>query len=167
MTSTTHFQLRKVVDNFVRDSPCLRTQPLVFSHRGHLGNERPAFAFTCTFYYQAYAHMISRDGWFFTVFRYDIPHVTYCKFNIGISNELATQSECTIVVHCSPAIITTLPPGAGGVDFQTLLWPVCYPGSMAQGRSKRSGWSGFGPTNICARGNHAQEINICYCVIVR
>ena len=60
-TSTTHFQRRRVVDNSVSDSPRSRTQPLAFSHSGNLGNERPAFAFTCTFYYHAYTRMVSRD----------------------------------------------------------------------------------------------------------
>ena len=31
------------------------------------------------------------------LFRYEIPLVTYCKFNTGISNELATQRERTTV----------------------------------------------------------------------
>ena len=95
-TSTTHFQPHSVVDNSVSDSPHSRTQLLAFGHRGHLGNERPAFTYTCTFYYHTYTHMISRDGRFFTLFRYEIPHVTYRKFNTGISNELASQRECTI-----------------------------------------------------------------------
>ena len=30
------------------------------------------------------------------LFRYKIPHVTYCKLNTGISNELASHHECTI-----------------------------------------------------------------------
>ena len=42
----------------------LRIQPLVFWHRGHLGNKSPEFAFTCTFYYHAHTHMIPPDGWF-------------------------------------------------------------------------------------------------------
>ena len=42
--------------------------------------------------------MISRDGRFFTLFRYEIPHVAYRKFNTGISNELASQRERTIVI---------------------------------------------------------------------
>ena len=95
-TSATLFQQHKVVENSVNDSRCSRTQPLVFGNRGHLGNQWPAFAFTCTFYYHAYAHMISRDGRFFTLFRYEIPHVTYRKFNTGISNKLVSQREGTI-----------------------------------------------------------------------
>ena len=31
---------------------------------------------------------------------------------------------------------------------------------MMQGRSKWLGWSDFGPTNICARENHAHKINV-------
>ena len=37
---------------------------------------------------RAYTHMILRDGRFFTLFKYEIPHITYCKFNTTISNEL-------------------------------------------------------------------------------
>ena len=53
----------------------------------------------CTFYYHACAHLNSRDGRFFTrcICRYEIPHVTYHKFNTGISNELAFQHEDTVV----------------------------------------------------------------------
>ena len=53
-----HFQARKLVQNYVNDSPSLITQQLVFCHRGHLGNELPVFAFTCTFYYQTYTHTV-------------------------------------------------------------------------------------------------------------
>ena len=62
MTSTTHFQPCKVVYNFINDSPGLRTQSFVFCHWDHLGNERPAFTFTCTFYslpIHIWFHMIS------------------------------------------------------------------------------------------------------------
>ena len=52
------FQMHKVVDNSVNDSPSLMTQPLVFCYRGHLGNEWPAFTFICTFYYHAYTHTV-------------------------------------------------------------------------------------------------------------
>ena len=47
-------------------------------------------------HYHTYTHMISHDGQFFMVFRYEIPHVTYCKLNTGISNKLASQHERTI-----------------------------------------------------------------------
>ena len=43
-------------------------------------------------------HMISRDGRFFALFRYEISHVTYRKFNTGISNELASQRERTTCI---------------------------------------------------------------------
>ena len=42
-------------------------------------------------------HMISRDGRVFTLFKYEIPHVTHRKFNTGISNELASQRKRTII----------------------------------------------------------------------
>ena len=63
-TSIAHSQPHEVVDNSVNDSPYLRTQQLCFCHRTHLGKERPALAFMCTFYYPAYMHLISRDGQF-------------------------------------------------------------------------------------------------------
>ena len=34
----------------------------------------------------------------------------------------------------------------------------CLVEGFAQGRSKRLGWSDFGQTNICARGNHAHRL---------
>ena len=45
-----------------------------------------------------YTHIISHDGQFFSqcTCRYEIPHVTYHKFNNEISNELASQHERTI-----------------------------------------------------------------------
>ena len=48
------------------------------------------------FYYHIYRYMISHDGQFFTLCRYEITHVTYSKFNTGISNKLASQREHTI-----------------------------------------------------------------------
>ena len=47
-------------------------------------------------YYHAYTRMISRDGRYFTLFRYEIPQVTYRKFNTGNSNELVSQRERTV-----------------------------------------------------------------------
>ena len=103
------FQPRKVVGNSVNDSPCLRTQLLVFCHWDHLGNEQPVFAFTCTFYYHAYTHMIPRDGQFFTLFtcRYENPHVICRKFSAGIFNELSSQCERSIVGIMEVALYCT------------------------------------------------------------
>ena len=104
MTSTTR------TFSFVQSSrqACLRTQPFVFYHRGHLGNEWPTctFAFTCTFYYHTYMLMISCDGQFFILFRYEIPHITYHKFNTGISNKLASQHERTIAIKIMGKLFT-------------------------------------------------------------
>ena len=41
-------------------------------------------------------HGDSCDLQFLTLFRWEIPHVTYCKFNTEISNEQSSQRECTI-----------------------------------------------------------------------
>ena len=49
--------------------------------------------------------MIPCDGWFFTLFRYEISHITYRKVDTGISNKLAPQHERTIVQDSKPSVI--------------------------------------------------------------
>ena len=53
-------------------------------------------------------HMILRDGRFFALFRYKIPHVTYCKFITGISNKLASQRELIIDMCVCRSLVTML-----------------------------------------------------------
>ena len=59
-----------------------------------LGKELSTYAITSML---CYTHVISCDWRFFALFTCEIPHVTYRKFNTGISNELASQRERTIV----------------------------------------------------------------------
>ena len=128
-----HFQPCKVVDNSVKDSPCLRTQPSLFCHWGHLHvrNEQPALAFTCTFYYHAcmYTHTISHDGWFFMLFRHEFPHVTYRKLITGISNELTFQRERTIawlIERYLRHFDCTLPSNSGFLAFVSVHSNCCF-----------------------------------------
>ena len=71
----------------------------------------------------------------------------------------ACLSLCTVITQ-QIVIIVALP---------TIIPPMQHhhhAKNQPQGRSKRSGWSGFGPTNICARGKHTRKINACYSTIV-
>ena len=107
------------------------------------------------------------------------------------------SSTLTLLMHCCPFQVSRVvqfcltssqchPPVGNAAQYALNLksitlavhhlsnWPCTHMHRHAhkhtqntQGRSKRSGWSGFGPTNICTRGNHAQEINICYILCCR
>ena len=89
------FQLRKVVEDAENDGPCLRAQThFPFGIVVALGMELPTYAVMSML---CYTHVISCDGRFFALFTCEIPHITYRKFNTGISNELASQRERTIV----------------------------------------------------------------------
>ena len=61
-------------------------------------------------------YVTSCDGWFFTLFRHKIPHVTYCKFNLGTSNQLASQDEHARVLCDLSARVHPLP-AIGGKNY--------------------------------------------------
>ena len=97
-TCTTLFQLRKVIVDVVNDCRYVRTQPLPCRHSGYLENLDSTYAIACTVNYHVKIRVISCDLWFLTLFRWEIPHVAYRKFNTGICNEWYSQREHTIAL---------------------------------------------------------------------
>ena len=98
----------------------LLTQPLVFCHLGHLGNEWPAFAFTWTFYYHAYAHTV--------LLRIDRPLTIYL---MGVVRGLfqGANWQCSLSFHfcsfvcCLPIILLEYVIGARTNRGRRLFWP--------------------------------------------
>ena len=81
------FSTTQVVDNS-------RTQTCLLPLKSLFGNKPPAFAYTCTFYYHAYTHMISRDGWFYYVgTKFHTSHTT----NSTLQNSVRFSSVCLII----------------------------------------------------------------------